>query len=83
MVGIELVQDRASKARFPVAERIGWKVSREARALGLLTRPLGDVLVLVPPLASTTDDLSAMVSTLHAAISRVLGADPTIGRKSD
>ncbi|MFZ5877398.1 MAG: adenosylmethionine--8-amino-7-oxononanoate transaminase [Nitrospirota bacterium] len=73
MVGIELVQDRATKAPFPVADRIGWKVSREARSLGLLTRPLGDVLVLVPPLVSTTDELSEMVRILDQAVQRVLG----------
>jgi adenosylmethionine-8-amino-7-oxononanoate aminotransferase len=73
MVGIELVQDRPTKARFPVAERIGWRVSREARALGLLTRPLGDVLVLVPPLVSTNEDLSEMVRILQQAVERVLG----------
>jgi adenosylmethionine-8-amino-7-oxononanoate transaminase len=73
MVGIELVQDRAGKARYPVGERIGWKISREARALGLLTRPLGDVLVLVPPLASTNEDLSEMVRLLGHAVERVLG----------
>jgi adenosylmethionine-8-amino-7-oxononanoate transaminase len=74
MVGIELVQDRTTKTRFPVPERIGWKVSREARTLGLLTRPLGDVLVLVPPLASTTEDLSEMAAILAGAIQRVLPA---------
>jgi adenosylmethionine-8-amino-7-oxononanoate aminotransferase len=77
MVGIELVQDRATKARFPIADRIGWKVSREARSLGLLTRPLGDVLVLVPPLAASCDELTEMVAILRAALVRVLGDRPT------
>lgn len=72
MVGIELVEDRATKARFPVADRIGWRVSRAARDLGLLTRPLGDVLVLVPPLVSTTQELTEMVEILNKAIHRVL-----------
>ncbi len=72
MVGIELVQDRATKARFPIPDRIGWKVSREARNLGLLTRPLGDVLVLVPPLVSTTEDLSDMTRLLEQALRRIL-----------
>ncbi len=72
MVGIELVQNRATKARFPIPDRIGWKVSREARTLGLLTRPLGDVLVLVPPLASTDNDLSDMVGILEHAVQRAL-----------
>jgi adenosylmethionine-8-amino-7-oxononanoate transaminase len=72
MVGIELVQDRATKARFPVPDRIGWKISREARTLGLLTRPLGDVLVLVPPLASSNEDLSEMARLLEHALRRIL-----------
>lgn len=75
MVGIELVQDPATKARFPVPDRIGWKVSRAARDLGLLTRPLGDVLVLVPPLSSTTQELTEMVEILGNAIHRVLDGD--------
>ncbi|HET8759631.1 MAG TPA: aminotransferase class III-fold pyridoxal phosphate-dependent enzyme, partial [Nitrospiria bacterium] len=73
MVGIELVQDRATKTRFPVAARIGWTVGREARALGLLTRPLGDVCVLVPPLVSTNEDLSEMARIVEASVHRVLG----------
>jgi adenosylmethionine-8-amino-7-oxononanoate aminotransferase len=73
LAGIELVQDRATKTRFPVADRIGWKISREARALGLLTRPLGDILVLVPPLVSTTQELTEMAEILGQAIHRVLG----------
>jgi adenosylmethionine-8-amino-7-oxononanoate aminotransferase len=72
MVGIELVQDRATKARFPVPDRIGWKISSEARNLGLLTRPLGDVLVLVPPLASRNEDLSEMARLLEQALRRIL-----------
>lgn len=72
MVGIELVKDRATKTRFPVPDRIGWTVSREARTLGLLTRPLGDVLVLVPPLVSTPDDLTQMTRILTDAIKHVL-----------
>ncbi|MBI3607802.1 MAG: adenosylmethionine--8-amino-7-oxononanoate transaminase [Nitrospirae bacterium] len=73
MVGVELVQDAETKTRFPTASRIGWTVSREARALGLLTRPLGDVLVLVPPLAATPDELTVMVDILHQAIVNTLG----------
>lgn len=77
MVGIELVRDRPTKSPFPVSDRIGWKISREARNLGLLTRSLGDILVLVPPLASTNQELSEMVEILGKAIHRILD-----GRKS-
>jgi adenosylmethionine-8-amino-7-oxononanoate transaminase len=75
MVGIELVQDRVTKAHFPAASRVGAAVSRAARRRGLLTRPLGDVLVLVPPLAASCDDLSEMVAILHASVVDVLGTE--------
>ena len=40
----------------------------------MLTRPLGDVVVFMPPLASHLDDLEAMLSILHDAIADVTGA---------
>lgn len=76
MAGIELVRDRAGRDPFPVASRVGWAVSRRARALGLLTRPLGDVVVLVPPLCSSDDDLDEMVAMIRSAVVDVLGAGP-------
>ncbi|MDI5789100.1 hypothetical protein PO124_13825 [Bacillus licheniformis] len=45
----------------------------EMRELGMLTRPLGDVVAFLPPLASTADDLRAMVSIMKEAIQEVTG----------
>ena len=50
MVGIELVKDKSSKEPFPVEQRQGHKVILAARKLGAILRPLGDVIVLMPPL---------------------------------
>jgi adenosylmethionine-8-amino-7-oxononanoate aminotransferase/lysine--8-amino-7-oxononanoate aminotransferase len=74
MVGIELVADRETKQAFDWRERIGQRVCLRARELGMLTRPLGDVVVFMPPLASERDDLDAMLSILHRAITDVTGA---------
>ena len=52
MVGIELVADRETKEPFDWRERTGQRVCVRARELGMLTRPLGDVVVFMPPLAS-------------------------------
>jgi adenosylmethionine-8-amino-7-oxononanoate aminotransferase len=68
MVGIELVADRETKEPFDWRDRTGQRVCTRARELGMLTRPLGDVVVFMPPLASEADDLDAMVSILHQAI---------------
>jgi adenosylmethionine-8-amino-7-oxononanoate aminotransferase len=51
MAGIELVEDRATRRPFPAALRTGARVSRLARDRGVLLRPLGDVVVVMPPLA--------------------------------
>jgi lysine---8-amino-7-oxononanoate aminotransferase len=68
MVGLELVKDKETKAPFAWSERIGMQVCQRARELGLLTRPLGNVVVFIPPLASTEEELACMLELLHRAI---------------
>ena len=74
MVGIELVEDRKSKRSYPWAEATGARVCRRARDLGMITRPLGDVVVFMPPLVTSAEDLSAMISILHESIRGVAEA---------
>ncbi len=68
MVGIELVQDKQSKAPFPLSTRVGHRVASVARANGLLLRPIGNVLVLLPPLSTSSQELRRMVTILHKSI---------------
>ena len=68
MIGIELVEDKMSKRPYPWQQRIGGKVARRCRELGLLLRPLTDVVVFMPPLATTTDELDSMLDILYRAI---------------
>ncbi len=70
MVGLELVQDKASRTPFPVARRQGHQVILAARRLGAILRPLGDVVVLMPPLAISLDDLSRLCDITIAAINQ-------------
>jgi adenosylmethionine-8-amino-7-oxononanoate aminotransferase len=51
LAGIELVRDRRTKERFPPELRIGSRFCALAREQGVLLRPLGDVVVVMPPLA--------------------------------
>ena len=71
MAGIELVKDRAMKEPYPIETRIGHRVTAEARRNGLLLRPLGNVIVLLPPLSVSLQELKRMVSILHSAIESV------------
>lgn len=68
MVGIEMVRSKNTKEPFHWNERIGVKITKRAKELGLLTRPLGNVLVFMPPLASTEAELEEMLSILYQAI---------------
>ena len=71
MVGIELVQDKNKKTPFSAFDRIGQKIAMTARTLGLLVRPIGTILILMPPLSATVKELEQMVSILKLAISVV------------
>ncbi|MEW6246091.1 MAG: adenosylmethionine--8-amino-7-oxononanoate transaminase [Nitrospirota bacterium] len=74
MVGIELVKDRATREPYPLEMRIGHRVAMEARRRGLLIRPLGNVVVLMPPLSTPRAALVRMVSIIGASIRAVGGA---------
>ncbi|MEK7268703.1 MAG: aminotransferase class III-fold pyridoxal phosphate-dependent enzyme, partial [Nitrospirota bacterium] len=74
MVGIELVKDRATRAPYPLSDRLGHRVAMEARRRGLMIRPLGNVMVLMPPLATKIRELTRMVTTLHESIRTVTGS---------
>jgi adenosylmethionine-8-amino-7-oxononanoate aminotransferase len=61
MVGIEL-------GGYPIEARMGHRVTLEARARGAIVRPLGDVIVLMPPLAISEADLERLVVIVWEAI---------------
>ncbi|MCE9637602.1 MAG: adenosylmethionine--8-amino-7-oxononanoate transaminase [Planctomycetes bacterium] len=72
MTGIELVRNRATKAPFDARDRIGWRVCAAAMERGLRIRPLGDVIVLMPPLTIGDDLLARIVEILAKSIHDVL-----------
>jgi len=74
MVGIELVADRARREPFPPDERRGWNVCLAARRHGVWIRPLGDVVVLMPPYCISDASLARLVEGTGAAIAEVTGA---------
>ena len=74
MTGIELVQDRATRAAYPSAARIGHRVCDAVRKHGVILRPLGPVIVLMPPLSLRMDELDLLVSATAKAIREVTEA---------
>jgi lysine---8-amino-7-oxononanoate aminotransferase len=71
MCGIELVYSKERKDPFPAEKRIGYQVTLKMRELGMLTRPLGDVIVFMPPHVSTREELKAMIAIMKEAITDV------------
>ena len=68
MIGIELVRDRETKELFPAEAMIGRKAALAARARGVIVRPLGDVVVLMPPLCIGAEELAELLDAAYGAI---------------
>jgi adenosylmethionine-8-amino-7-oxononanoate aminotransferase len=73
MIGIELVQDKDSRKSYAPEKRIGYKVILEARKRNVMIRPLGDVIILMPPLSIADDELTSLVDIVHESIVDVTG----------
>lgn len=71
MVGIELVKDKATRETFDPREKIGVRVIECARKKGAILRPLGSVIVLMPPLAMTAKEINKLLDITHQAIKEV------------
>jgi len=68
MAGIELVMNKKEKMAYPLEWRMGKQVCDEARKRGVLLRPLGNVLALVPPLSISMKDLKRLISVVKESI---------------
>jgi adenosylmethionine-8-amino-7-oxononanoate aminotransferase len=68
MVGIELCQDKASCTSFDPKLRMGAQLCQRIRRHGVILRPLGDVIVLMPPLAMGVGDLRTIVDAVKAEV---------------
>lgn len=68
MVGIELVKNKVTKEPYPWEEKIGIRVAQRARTKGAILRPLGPVMVLMPPLAITRKELEKLLKITYESI---------------
>ncbi len=68
MIGIELVKGKKIKEPYPLEKKIGIKVIKEARKHGLIIRPLGNVIVLMPPLSIKMEELKRLLDVVYVCI---------------
>jgi len=71
IAAIELVRDKTTREPYPWEERVGIQVCLEARKRGLLIRPLGHIIVIMPPLIIKTGELDRMLSIIYESIRMV------------
>jgi adenosylmethionine-8-amino-7-oxononanoate aminotransferase len=74
MVGIELVEEKPHRKSYAPERRIGHKVILEARKRGVMIRPLGDVIVLMPPLSIADEELTTLLNVVYDSIRAVTEA---------
>jgi adenosylmethionine---8-amino-7-oxononanoate aminotransferase len=70
IAGIELVRDRANKAPYPWSERCGQRVCDHALTEGVWLRPLGNVVVIFPPLAISLAELDRICGAVERGIAK-------------
>jgi len=71
MVGVELVRDRDGNDPFPAASRVGHQVILAARRRGVMLRPLGDVIVLMPAPAMPVELVEQLCDAVIESIDEV------------
>jgi adenosylmethionine-8-amino-7-oxononanoate aminotransferase len=76
VAGIELVRDWPTREPFRLDERAGIRVCEAMARRGVLTRPIGNVIVLMPPYSTTLGQLAQMVQALRESIEEVAAAAP-------
>ncbi len=77
MAGIELVKDRKTREPYPLSEKRGFRVCAAARERGVMLRPLGNVIVLMPPLSITEKEIKRLCGVIRDSIDYFLPQSPS------
>jgi adenosylmethionine-8-amino-7-oxononanoate aminotransferase len=68
MIGIHLMKDKDKKEEYSIREKIGIRVCQKVRDYGVILRPLGNVIVLMPPLSIQKRELDHLLKAAYRAI---------------
>ena len=74
VAGVELVRDWRTREPFDLRERVGIRVCEAMARRGVLTRPIGNVIVLMPPYCTTPRQMQQTVRVLAESIEEVCAA---------
>ena len=68
MAGVELVRDKKTKEPYDWTDKMGWQVAYHARENGVFIRPLGNVIVIMPPLSISEQNLNHLLKVIKGSI---------------
>jgi adenosylmethionine---8-amino-7-oxononanoate aminotransferase len=71
IAGIELVHDWKTRTAYSWKEKIGVRVCEEAKKNGVITRPVGNVIVIMPPYCVNESQLQTMGEVLKRSIQKI------------
>jgi adenosylmethionine-8-amino-7-oxononanoate transaminase len=78
MAGVELVRDKGTGEPYPLREKRGFRVCLAARERGVMLRPLGNVIVLMPPLSITEAEIRTLCRVVERAIREITGGHDNV-----
>jgi len=71
MAGVELMRDSEARIPYGVSEQIGARVANAARKHAVVLRPLGDVIVFMPPLSISERELDTLLDAARDSVHEV------------
>jgi adenosylmethionine-8-amino-7-oxononanoate aminotransferase len=71
MAGVELVRNKKKKKPYDWTEKMGWHVTYRARDNGVFIRPLGNVIVIMPPLSISEQNLKQLLKVIKDSIVKI------------
>jgi adenosylmethionine-8-amino-7-oxononanoate aminotransferase len=74
IAGVELVKNWRTREPYDLRDQAGIRVSQAMQHRGVLTRPIGNVTVIMPPYCTTPAQVRRMVRALHDSILEILGS---------
>jgi adenosylmethionine-8-amino-7-oxononanoate aminotransferase len=73
---IELVKNKETKEPFPSEDRVGYQIYQIALEMGLILRPLGNILYFMPPYVITKEEIKTMIDLANEAIQEYFAKAP-------
>ena len=72
VLGIDLVRNWRTKEPYHLNEQVGIRVCDKLAKKGILTRPIGNVIVIMPPYCTTKLQIKKIFSNLYNIIDELL-----------